>query len=144
MKNSLLCLLSALLFTFVAVPAHAGFAVKKHTTVQSASATTSVSNMTSSERASAAAEEFVTTLSQKMQSPSGLFVRWAQNGTLGLFAFLFGILGFLAPFFAIPAVAFGFIGMKRFCSGRMMAVLGFTMGVVAIALVVFGAYAPFF
>jgi len=144
MKNSLLCLLSALLFTFVAAPAHAGMATKKHTTAQSATTNTAVSNMTSSERATAAAEEFVTTLSQKMQSPSGMFVRWAQNGTLGLFAFLFGILGFLAPFFAIPAVAFGFIGMKRFCSGRMMAILGFTMGLVAIALVVFGVYAPFF
>lgn len=144
MKNSLLCLLSALLLTFVAAPAHAGMATKKHTTVQSAATNTAISNMTSSERATAAAEEFVSTISQKMQSPSSVFVRWAHNGTVGLFAFLFGILGFLAPVFAIPAVAFGFIGMKRFCSGRMMAVLGFTMGVVAMALVVFGAYAPFF
>lgn len=57
---------------------------------------------------------------------------------------LFGILGFMAPVFSIAALVFGFIGMKKFCTGRMMAVLGFTMGVVAIALVVFGVYAPFF
>lgn len=143
MKNSLLCLLSALLLTFFAAPAHAGFAVKRQAITQSASTTTALSNMTSSERATASAEQFLNKLSQKSQSPSSLFVRWARNGTVGLFAFLFGILGFLAPVFAIPAVAFGFIGMKKFCSGRMMAVLGFTMGVIAIALIVFGAYAPF-
>lgn len=144
MKNSLLCLLSALLLSFVAAPAHAGFATKKHVMTQRAATTSSVSDMMSSAQAEASAEQFVNTLSQKLHSPSGLFVRWAHNGTLGLFAFLFGILGFLAPVFSIAALVFGFIGMKKFCTGRMMAVLGFTMGVVAIALVVFGAYAPFF
>ena len=143
MKHTLLCLLSAIMLTFVAAPAHAGFVAKKHAVTNSVSAS-GITAASSHGQAAASMQQFANTLAAKANSPSGLFVRWMQNGTIGLFAFLFGILGFFLPVVSIAAVIFGFLGMKRFCSGRMMAVLGFTMGVVAIALVVFGAYAPFF
>lgn len=142
MKNIFLCILSVILLTFVAAPAHAGFAVKKHAISQ-----TTAIHTTSSIQAelSNVASTFISEYKQLLQSdPQSLFARWTANGTVGIFALLFGILGLLAPIFALGAVLFGFLGIKKTARSKGLAIAGLVLGVVAIFVAVFGVYTPIF
>jgi len=139
MKNSVLCLLSIIIIFLAPAPAHAGFIMKKHAAAQSVQATsntilTNSNTLTNKEFAKISAKM------EKLTSPSGVFVRWLSNGTIGAIALLFGVLGFLSPLFAIGAIIFGFLGMKSFCSSRGLAIVGFVLGLIVVGMAVFGGY----
>jgi hypothetical protein len=134
MKNITLCLLSVFVMLISVMPAHAGFMVNKTVATQTAQAKSAAESTTADASVTAALEQF--------NSPSSVFVRWAQNGTLGTFTLLFGILSFFAPLFSIAAILFGFIGMKRFCSNRGMAIIGFVLGITALMITVLSGFAP--
>lgn len=143
MKNCVLLVLAVVFLSLSAAPAHAGIAVKKqiitHRVAENASVSLAAEN---------AATQYETVLEAckdaASASPSGLFIRWLHNGTIGLFAFLFGILGLLSPVFALGGVLFGFLGMKKWCSSKGLAIAGFVLGLVAIFIAVFGVYTPVF
>ncbi len=143
MKNRILCVLSIMVLFFAATPAHAGFIMKKQATVQitATAAATELNTVTAQQTAEL---QKISARLDKMTSPSSVFVRWMATGTIGLFALLFGILGFLAPVFSIGAVLFGFLGMKRFCNSRGLAIIGFVLGIAVICMAAFGGYAPAF
>ncbi len=139
MKNNILCLLSIMVLFFA--PAHAGFIMKKQATVQTTATAGNAVAAIETLKQSAEMEKINTNLEQ-LSSPSRFFVGLMASGTLGLIALLFGALGFLLPVFSVGAIMFGFIGMKRFCRSRGLAIAGFILGLAVIVLSIAGGYAP--
>ncbi len=139
MRNITLCVLAAIVLFFAPTTAQAGFMVKKSVAIQATQSMSATSNESS---ILVKNSEVATTLSALGDSPSGVFVRWAHNGTLGTFALLFGILSFFAPLFSMFALVFGFIGMKSFCRSRGVAIVGFVLGLVALCITIFSGFAP--
>jgi len=141
MKNNILCLLSIMVLLFAPAPAHAGFIMKKQATVQTTATAGNAVAAIETLKQSAEMEQINTKLEQ-LSSPSRFFVGLMASGTLGLIALLFGALGFLLPVFSVGAIMFGFIGMKRFCRSRGLAIAGFILGLAVIVLSIAGGYAP--
>ena len=141
MKNNILCFLSIMVMFFAPAPAHAGFIMKKQATVQTTATAGNAVAAIETLKQSAEMEQINTKL-EKLSSPSRFFVGLMASGTLGLIALLFGALGFLLPVFSVGAIMFGFIGMKRFCSSRGLAIAGFVLGLTVIVLSIAGGYAP--
>jgi hypothetical protein len=126
---------------FAPAPAHAGFIMKKQATVQTTATAENAANAIATLKQSAEMEQINAKMEQ-LSSPSRFFVGLMASGTLGLIALLFGALGFLLPVFSVGAIMFGFIGMKRYCRSRGLAIAGFILGLAVIVLSIAGGYAP--
>jgi hypothetical protein len=139
MKNISLCALVAALLLLVPNMTYAGYSIKKthSVTVQQTVASDAVSKATIADHKTS---ETVTVLNQ-LASPS--FVSMMYNGTIGLIAFICGILGFFAPLFAIAAMMLGFMGLlRKKMRNRGLATMGLLLGLAAILISIFGGFAP--
>lgn len=139
MKNFSFCVLVAALFLLVPNMTYAGYSIKKvHTIAVQQSATSSgVTNTSVSEHKTSEA----TTMLNQLASPS--FLGMMYNGTIGLLAFVCGILGFFSPLFAIAAMMLGFLGLlRKIMRNRGLAAAGLILGLAAILISIFGGFAP--
>jgi len=137
MKNLSLCVLVAFLIQLLPITTHAGYSVKKH---QSATLQLTNATNTLNEIKAIQTQQTSETLHQ-LASPA--FVNLMNNGTIGVIAFFCGIIGFFAPIFAVAAVMLGFIGLLRKNNkNKGMATFGLILGIAAILISIFGAFAP--
>jgi hypothetical protein len=134
MRQIQLILFCIVLFVAGTNSAFAGFVVKKHaisfdsTTAPAFSSQTSVGN-----------NEHISvfkTLKHLAKHPKEMRPARpkSSSGWEGIVAFVCGILGLLTGFMAIPAIIFGAIGMGKGRPHRGLAIAGFVMGVVVVAL----------
>ncbi len=115
--------------------------MKRQATVQTTAMAENAATAIATLKQSAEMEQINSKMEQ-LSSPSRFFVGLMASGTLGLIALLFGALGFLLPVFSVGAIMFGFIGMKRYCRSRGLAIAGFILGLAVIVLSIAGGYAP--
>jgi hypothetical protein len=140
MANRVLSILFSVVLLFSVAPdASAGFRVKKQADVVS-------QTLTSAQVAGNVSVETIldgTTVLSNISDASSMPIRRMQRtGLIGLFALICGVLGFFHPIFAIGAIILGIIGMSRKNWKTGLAIIGFILGLLAIALSVFSSYAP--
>ncbi len=139
MKNFSICVLVAALFLFVPNLTYAGYSIKKaHTiAVQKSTSSVAISTLSNTENKTSDAAAAI----QNFASPS--FLGMMYNGTIGLIAFVCGILGFFSPLFAIAAMMLGFLGLlRKIMRNRGLALAGLILGLAAILISIFGGFAP--
>lgn len=142
MKKLALCLLVIVVTFLTPATTHAGFVVRKHTAVQSTKAV-AVTKESTKQTAITEAQTQLADAIQLLQSPSGTFVGMMYRGTIGLLAFVCGLLGFWAPFFAVGAMLLGFLGIiRRQMRNKGFAIAGLVLGLIAILASSLGGFAP--
>ncbi|GAA4467377.1 hypothetical protein GCM10023093_23200 [Nemorincola caseinilytica] len=142
MKNRILFLLIITISFFAPATTHAGFLMKKHAVVRTTAAATTTSSATGADARNAQVAEMLSTL-QETRSPSGTFVRMLYRGQVSTIAFIFAILGFFLPIFAIGAILFGFLGFSnRNFSKKGYGIAAFILGIIAVSILAFGGLAP--
>ena len=138
MSRKLLYLLSLLLVLSSSPQAHAGFWIKKHTTVAAPATSTSTGAPTSVMQQVKALAEM-----RKSQSVMPSFNSYRLMGWLAILSVICGFAGFFAPFFSILAVVFGLFGLSRYNRKKGLAVAGLVLGLIVIGLVVFTDFVGF-
>ena len=139
MKNFCSLVLTAALFLLVPHITYAGYSTKKaHSIVLQQNATSNaISTVTTVENRTSETASAI----QRLASPS--FLGMMYNGTIGLLAFVCGILGFFSPLFAIAAMMLGFLGLlRKIMRNRGLALVGLILGLAAILISIFGGFAP--
>lgn len=141
MRKLALCILVIVLTCAAPVTSQAGFVVKKHAAFH-ATNTVALKTALNQSKAAATAAEFKSMV-QEYKSPSGVFVGWMYRGVIAKIAFVCGLLGFWAPFFAIAAMMLGFIGItRRQMRHKGLAVAAIVLGLAAIIISAAGGFAP--
>lgn len=135
MRQIQLILFCIVLFVAGTNSAFAGFVVKKHAII---SDSTSVA-ATFGNEVTVGTNEHISvfkTLKHLAKHPKEMLPARpkSSSGWEGIVAFVCGILGILTGFMAIPAIIFGAIGMGKGRPNRGLAIAGFVMGVVVVAL----------
>lgn len=145
MKNILIIILSALLLLSVPATTFAGFTIKK--TTASTETQTIVTNtparhaaLSGKQQSREAIKAVRSILLSQYTHPNG---KGTGSGWAGIASFVCGMLGivglFTSPFLfllSIPAIIIGAIGMGRRHINRGFAIAGFTLGVIAIFILV--------
>ena len=131
MKNKLLVVL-VLLLLYISPAAHAGFVVKKVSFSSGAVAVKSSVNNVKIE-AREKSHSFFEHINNRLSflHPYRLH---KENEWFGLAAIGCGIVGLLVPGVNFLAILFGVLGMGRGCKVQGLAVAGFVMGVLELAL----------
>lgn len=135
MKNRIICLLAIAMLFVLPMQSYAGFIMKKQPTTTIVTHNTEDKTVVVNNRSTSEISESLA----QFAPPS--FERARGKGALGIISFVCGILGFFTPLFAIGAVVFGFLGMGKCASNRGLAIAGLIMGIVAIAISIFGGFA---
>jgi hypothetical protein len=131
MKNKLL-VVWVLLFLFGSYAADAGFLVKKTSFISGSVVVKSeVSNIKTTTR-----EKGTTFLMKVNEHLSFLhpYKLHKENEWFGLAAIGSGIIGLLVPGVNLLAILFGILGMGRGCKAQGLAVAGFVLGILELAL----------
>ena len=142
MKNVLIIICSIILFCAAPANTFAGFRVKKAAVTSETGAT--VTNMpapspalSKKEQRREAVKALKNIVLHENDGPHRHNHRRGSNsGWEGIVALVCGILGLVTGWLAIPAIIFGAIGMGRGHVHRGMALAGFIMGVVVVAIAI--------
>ncbi len=130
MKQRLYLLLLLLILTGSCQDAFAGFAVRKssiHSVNQGA-----VSGITSV--AGSRLTEAKQSMLQKLARPYMPYNRYRQNQWYGIASMVAATLGLFIPGVYLLAILFGVLGMGRKCRAQGLAVAGFVIGMLELAL----------
>lgn len=135
MKTALKCLL-LLTVLFCGTPdARAGFWVKKHATTEVAAITGKSVVVTGNTAAGSAAHKGIIGRIHRAVMPFSLPNGYSRpNGWFGPVALACGVLGLLIPGMNFAAILFGVLGMGRRSTMKGMAVAGFALGLIELAI----------
>ena len=132
MKNSLFIFLSFIILCCTAQNASAGFWVKKQSSLPAL-----VVAASSGHNQSVINKESHSTLLSKISHlvPPALYHNpYKKNEWYGIAAIGSGLLGLFIPGLCFAAMLFGLLGMGRGCQQQGLAVAGFVMGILELAL----------
>ncbi len=131
MKNKLVTLVSVLCLLCVSPALHAGIVVKRSSVAHDAAAHiyTNASATVKTEKASGFIAKVNKALSFLHPYRTAKASEWVGIAALGC-----GLIGLLVPGLNLLAILFGVLGMGRGCKVQGLAVTGFILGVVELAL----------